>query len=57
MPAKNRRTNCDWCSEVSHAAEHEKCPVTIPNANGHGRPWHCYCAELRPELHPAKVHA
>lgn len=55
MPAKNRRTNCDWCSEVNSKAEHEKCPVTVPGANGHGRPWRCYCAELRPELHHASV--
>lgn len=51
MPAKNRRTNCDWCSEVNSKPDHAQCPVVIPAAGGHGRPWRCYCAELRPELH------
>lgn len=46
------RTSCDYCSNVHKKPKHELCPVKIDGANGKGGPWYCYCAELRPELHP-----
>lgn len=52
MVAKKKKTSCEFCSTIHKQADHELCPVVIQNADGHGGPWYCYCAELRPELHP-----